>query len=280
MISSTSHDRVSRRRGAARWLPAVLALVALGVVCGLLGAYVLAPVLAPGAPSADASQSAAGGIGEPPRADAPVVSYPSGQNQVRIVEKSIRQAPPTVPVEPEHAITTSLEPAGSDPALTDASAVPATRLRRKDGRKPATPGDNPQARTDSEPGAGAATRTTPTAGETTTGDTGIVIEPAAPAEPSRPTAPSSATPAERPFADGGSLYRVQVGRFADESDARALADELKRDGLAPTVVRTGPEGRGLYRVQVGTFRQRENADKALETLRRKQLEPYLAEDEP
>jgi cell division septation protein DedD len=69
-----------------------------------------------------------------------------------------------------------------------------------------------------------------------------------------------------------------VGRFADEGDARALAEELKRDGLSPSVVRNGPEGKGLYRVQVGTFRQRENADKALEALRRKQLEPYLAED--
>jgi cell division protein FtsN len=72
---------------------------------------------------------------------------------------------------------------------------------------------------------------------------------------------------------------VQVGRFADESDARALAEELKREGLSPSVVHAGSEGKGLYRVQVGTFRQRDNAEKALESLRRKQFEPYLAEDE-
>jgi cell division protein FtsN len=85
---------------------------------------------------------------------------------------------------------------------------------------------------------------------------------------------------ERVAAESGPLYRVQVGRFADEGDARALAEELTRDGLSPSVVRGGPEGKGLYRVQVGTYRLRDNADKALETLRRKQLEPYLAEDEP
>jgi cell division septation protein DedD len=75
-------------------------------------------------------------------------------------------------------------------------------------------------------------------------------------------------------------YRVQVGRFVNETDARRLRDELTGSGLSPRVVRTEKDGTVLYRVQVGTFRQKENAERQIEKLKSQSYEPYLAEDEP
>lgn len=261
-MSLTNRKQVSNRRGAPRWLPGVLGLVVLAAICGVLGAYILAPVLSPASEAGPSVRTAAA-----PAPDVPVVTYPSGENQVRIVEKPITPPPaPKKDPERESRITTTIEPSDDD-------ADDSTRGRSNDRDDDPGEGD---ARAKS--GAAETPRTRPGAATPPVPDEpGITIEPA-PAETSR-TAPTP--PTERPAAEGGSsLYRVQVGRFADEGDARALAEELKRDGLTPSIVKTGPEGKGLYRVQVGTYRQRENADKTLDTLRKKQLEPYLAEDEP
>jgi cell division protein FtsN len=75
-------------------------------------------------------------------------------------------------------------------------------------------------------------------------------------------------------------YRVQVGRFADESAAQRLHDELVGAGYTPRVVRTERNGVVLYRVQVGTFRQKENAEKTVSKLKSQSYEPYVADDEP
>jgi cell division protein FtsN len=77
----------------------------------------------------------------------------------------------------------------------------------------------------------------------------------------------------------GRSYRVQVGRFADENDARRLKDELAGSGLTPQVVKTEREGVTLYRVQVGTFRLKENADRQVEQLKEQKFEPYIADDD-
>jgi cell division protein FtsN len=85
---------------------------------------------------------------------------------------------------------------------------------------------------------------------------------------------------ERDGRRSGRSYRVQVGRFADENDARRLRDELAGSGLSPRVVRSEREGVVLYRVQVGTFKMKENADRQVEQLKEKQYEPYIADDDP
>jgi cell division protein FtsN len=273
MMSSSNRNHVSQRRGAPRWLPGVLGLLVLAALCGGLGAYMLAPVLSPASAVPQATQVAAA-----PAPGVPVVTYPSGQNQVTIVEKPVTPPPaPEKKTEPENTITTTIEADRSLPPAEGEDKNSSTRGRDRTERR----GDDAlDPASQAKSGAGEAPRVPTGAAETTAGsEPGITIEPA-PAEAPRPTSPPAATPAERPSSEGGSLFRVQVGRFAEESDARALAEELKRDGLAPSIIKTGPDGKGLYRVQVGTYRQRENADKALDALRRKQLEPYLAEDEP
>jgi cell division protein FtsN len=78
----------------------------------------------------------------------------------------------------------------------------------------------------------------------------------------------------------GRSYRVQVGRFADETDARRLRDELAGSGLSPRVVRTERDGVVLYRVQVGTFKMKENADRQVGQLKEQRYEPYIADEEP
>jgi cell division protein FtsN len=75
-------------------------------------------------------------------------------------------------------------------------------------------------------------------------------------------------------------YRVQVGRFTDETSAQRLRDELTGVGYTPRVVRTERNGVTIYRVQVGTFRQRENADKTVAKLKSESYEPYVADEEP
>ncbi|NMB46208.1 MAG: hypothetical protein GX998_07310 [Firmicutes bacterium] len=55
------------------------------------------------------------------------------------------------------------------------------------------------------------------------------------------------------------LYRVQVGAFSSEANARGLADELISKGYEALVIPGS-----LHRVQVGAFSQRDNA----ETLKR------------
>ena len=77
----------------------------------------------------------------------------------------------------------------------------------------------------------------------------------------------------------GRVYRVQVGRFTDEADAKRLRDELAAPGSEPQVVKSERDGVVVYRVQVGTYRQEENAKRQLESLRAKSYEPYLAEDD-
>lgn len=58
------------------------------------------------------------------------------------------------------------------------------------------------------------------------------------------------------------LYRVQVGAFSEEANARRLADKLRQAGY-PVLVKSG----SLYRVQVGAFSQRSNAEALLQELK-------------
>lgn len=72
------------------------------------------------------------------------------------------------------------------------------------------------------------------------------------AEPKTPPPAVSPAPSKQ-------LYRVQVGAFSSEANARGLADELISKGYQALVIPGS-----LHRVQVGAFSQRENA----ETLKR------------
>lgn len=77
--------------------------------------------------------------------------------------------------------------------------------------------------------------------------------------PSSPVVQDSAPPPAPSQTSGKQLYRVQVGAFSSEANARGLANELTGKGYQVLVIPGS-----LYRVQVGAFSQRSNA----ETLKR------------
>jgi cell division septation protein DedD len=275
-----------------RWVPVVAVVTVLGIGCALLGAYFVAPLMGgralPGGPPP--AQMASVPAGSPAR---PPVVFPSGQNAVRIEEKPVTPPAPPAPKE-EPGITTSIESAPDDTGSGEAGDEAASKPRQsghrgkrdsagqdtaagaaspagKDESAPHSDGDRTESPggASSEPapdrGAGAAEAATPAS---------------APASGPDATSPASGAPGTASPTSTAGLFRVQVGRFAEERDAQALKEELGRMGYAPTVVRTGRDGQTLFRVQVGTFRRRENADKTMEQLRQRQFEPYLAEDEP
>jgi cell division septation protein DedD len=76
---------------------------------------------------------------------------------------------------------------------------------------------------------------------------------------SSPVAQNSGPPPASSQTSSKQLYRVQVGAFSSEANARGLANELAGKGYQVLVVPGS-----LYRVQVGAFSQRDNA----ETLKR------------
>ena len=76
-----------------------------------------------------------------------------------------------------------------------------------------------------------------------------------------PSAPS--TPAREPDVDAasreeGGEFSIQLGAFRSLDRARALADQLREDGLQPRMVRTS--GNELARVRIGRFDTRERAE--------------------
>jgi stage II sporulation protein D len=64
---------------------------------------------------------------------------------------------------------------------------------------------------------------------------------------------------------GRTIFRIQVGSFADEKSARELADRLERETGQAAGVHHDPQRR-LYRVRVGEFRQRLQAAELNRTL--------------
>ena len=85
-----------------------------------------------------------------------------------------------------------------------------------------------------------------------------VRQPAAEPEPTRVQAEPAQTKAA---SSGARLYRVQVGAFSSEANARSLADELGKMGYQVLVIPGS-----LHRVQVGAFSQRQNAERLKEEL--------------
>jgi cell division septation protein DedD len=73
--------------------------------------------------------------------------------------------------------------------------------------------------------------------------------------PSPPVVREAAPPLAAVPPSSKQLYRVQVGAFSSEANARGLADELVGKGYDAIVIPGS-----LHRVQVGAFSQRENAE--------------------
>jgi N-acetylmuramoyl-L-alanine amidase len=84
------------------------------------------------------------------------------------------------------------------------------------------------------------------------------------------TTPSSGGSA-RPIGSGSPLYKVQVGAFRNEGNARTLADELRSKGFEAFVYLKGD----LFRVQSGAFDELENAEQWAEELQRAGFEAFI-----
>ena len=67
-----------------------------------------------------------------------------------------------------------------------------------------------------------------------------------------------------------SLWKVQVGAFADERDAKSLAKKLVDKGYEPYVSSADIRGRTWYRVRVGRLATQDEAKKLQETLKNKE----------
>ena len=63
------------------------------------------------------------------------------------------------------------------------------------------------------------------------------------------------------------LYRVQVGAFANKTNAEAYMAKVKAAGFSAFIVNVDNKG-ALYRAQVGAFSNRNNADNYAETIRK------------
>lgn len=75
-------------------------------------------------------------------------------------------------------------------------------------------------------------------------------------------------PQEQP---SGELYRVQVGAFSNEDNARAMQAQLQNAGYPSFIVNNN----GLYKVQVGAFSSLDNAVKMENALRNKGYNTFL-----
>ena len=115
-------------------------------------------------------------------------------------------------------------------------------------------------------------------GETSPGSASAGNSPDTRAREKRDTSAGPTTAADR--SRGGHSFRVQVGRFVNESDAQRLKEELAGSGLSPRVVRTERDGTVVFRVQVGTYRRRENAERQIEQLKAQSYEPDLVDEAP
>ncbi len=84
-------------------------------------------------------------------------------------------------------------------------------------------------------------------------------------------APAPATPDSATHAQ----FRVQTGAYADEGNARTVADQLRSQGY-PTSTRSERDGDHLvYKVQVGAYRSKSGAAKAADDLQKKGVPVYV-----
>lgn len=71
-------------------------------------------------------------------------------------------------------------------------------------------------------------------------------------------------------------FRVQTGAYADESNARTVADTLRSQGFAAS---TRSERNGdhlVYKVQVGAYRSKDGASKAADSLQKKGYPAFVS----
>lgn len=64
------------------------------------------------------------------------------------------------------------------------------------------------------------------------------------------------------------IFRVQVGAFSKEENAKNMLDKLKKNGFDGYIVNTTVNGKPIRRVQIGAFSKEENAKNMLDNVKK------------
>lgn len=93
-------------------------------------------------------------------------------------------------------------------------------------------------------------------------------------KPERPAETPKSTPSP---AAQGSLYKVRVGSFPSEDNAKRKASELSGRGYQTRIVSETVGGKKVYRVQVGAYKDKANADRTALELRANGEDPEVSD---
>ena len=103
-----------------------------------------------------------------------------------------------------------------------------------------------------------------------------VPKPPATADPDIEQVTPRGAPAPPPDTATHAQFRVQTGAYADEGNARTVADQLRSQGYS-TSTRSERDGDHLvYKVQVGAYRSKSGASKAADDLQKKGVPVYVS----
>lgn len=170
--------------------------------------------------------------------------------------------PPTPPIDSEASQEAVLTPKPSRRTTTDAAPSDSTTPAPLDSNPLTTPPTVNTGPAAPDPGSTApATRPAP--------------KPPANADPDIEQVTPRGTPAPPPDTATHAQFRVQTGAYADEGNARSVADQLRSQGYS-TSTRSERDGDHLvYKVQVGAYRSKSGATKAADDLQKKGVPVYV-----
>lgn len=277
MARSSSTSRSTRGGGAWKYVGAAAVAIVGGVGIGYLfggaraprapeqpiplSATVLTPPAAPGlSPSSIRPQTTNGDYTAP---NAPRISIREEQTPI------LRRVTPSAPVDTEASQEAAPTPRTPRHTTTDTAA--------STGDTPAPLDSNP-ATTPPTVNTGPAA---PDPGKTATPDsskpaTRPAPKPPANADPDIEQVTPRGTPAPAPDTATHAQFRVQTGAYADEGNARSVADQLRSQGYT-TSTRSERDGDHLvYKVQVGAYRSKSGASKAADDLQKKGVPVYVS----
>ena len=282
MARPSSTSRSTRGGGAWKYVGAAAVAIVGGVGIG----YLFGGARAPRAPEQPIPTSAT--VLTPPAA--PGISPSSIRPQTTNGDYTAPNAPRISIHEEQTPILRRVTPPPSAPVDTEASqeAAPTTRTPRhattdttaSDGNTPAPLDSNPST-TPSTVNTGPAA---PDPGKTATPDssrptTRPAPKPPANADPDIEQVTPRGTPTPPPSPSDSAThaqFRVQTGAYADEGNARSVADQLRSQGYT-TSTRSERDGDHLvYKVQVGAYRSHSGASKAADDLQKKGVPVYVS----
>jgi len=252
---------------------------AVAIVGGVGIGYLFGGAHAPHAPEQPVSPSAT--VLTPPAA--PGISPSSIRPQTTNGNYTAPNAPRITIREEQTPTMRRVTPPPTPPVDSEASqeAVPALKPPRRPTAGTASSGGETPAPLDTNP---STTPPTVNAGPaapdpgSTTPTTRPAPKPPANADPDieqvtpRSTSPAPATPDSATHAQ----FRVQTGAYADEGNARSVADQLRSQGYT-TSTRSERDGDHLvYKVQVGAYRSHSGASKAADDLQKKGVPVYVS----